>query len=59
MHEKKLDKDIHTITVCENCNCEYEVVHDEEDPPEYCPFCGWHNEISSNDEEWKEKIWDE
>jgi predicted RNA-binding Zn-ribbon protein involved in translation (DUF1610 family) len=30
------DKEI----VCTNCEAEFQVVHDEVDSPEYCPFCG-------------------
>ena len=28
------------IFICENCNIECEIIHDEDEPPEYCPFCG-------------------
>jgi rubrerythrin len=42
------------IFTCENCNTEYEIVHDEDEPPEYCPFCGWKNmESEEIEEEWE------
>jgi DNA-directed RNA polymerase subunit RPC12/RpoP len=39
------DKEI----VCTNCEAEFQVVHDEVDSPEYCPFCG--DKIRYDDDE--------
>lgn len=39
--------------ICDDCNVEYEIIHNEEDPPEYCSFCGWHNIQKDDEREWE------
>ena len=36
--------DEENITLCVNCDAEYSVTRydDEEEEPEFCPFCGYH-----------------
>jgi rubrerythrin len=42
--------------VCDECETEFEVLHDKETAPEFCPFCGdkltYEEEI---EEEWEEE----
>ena len=42
--------------LCTECEAEFEIVHDESSPPEFCPFCGdkLSFEDDFEDEEWEE-----
>ena len=41
---------------CTECEAEFQVVHDELDDPEYCPFCG---SVLMEEKEEVEEEWDD
>lgn len=46
--------------VCEDCEASYDIVHNEDSHPAYCPFCGWNNMFDSDQEdEEAEDEWDD
>lgn len=36
---------------CKACGAEYELIHTEDDKPDFCPFCGVQYEDVDTDEE--------
>lgn len=45
--------------VCEECEASYDIVHDEESTPNYCPFCGWNmmldTDLDDDVDEWDDQ----
>jgi len=41
--------------VCEECEAEFEVLHDQETQPEFCPFCGDKLKYELDDESWDDE----
>ena len=41
--------------ICSACEAEFQVVHDEVDDPEFCPFCGEKMRYEDSDSDWDDE----
>lgn len=45
--------------VCEDCESSYDIIHNEDMTPTYCPFCGWNVMLDSSEEDDETEEWDD